>query len=72
DDKDCIWTIAYDRLKYFGELDDFLNSSVLNYNAALKGTSAWSNLYLDRDHSTAQQLLPSPNEPPPSLADSEK
>ncbi|MDR1924455.1 MAG: methylenetetrahydrofolate reductase C-terminal domain-containing protein [Planctomycetaceae bacterium] len=68
DDKDCIWTIAYDRLKYFGELDDFLNSPVLNYNAALKGTSAWSNLYLDRDHSAAQQLSPSPNEPPTSAS----
>ncbi|MDR1141941.1 MAG: methylenetetrahydrofolate reductase C-terminal domain-containing protein [Planctomycetaceae bacterium] len=50
-DKDCIWAIAYDRLKYFGEIDSFTNSPVITYNAALKGTSAWSNLYLDRDHS---------------------
>ncbi|MDR2756070.1 MAG: methylenetetrahydrofolate reductase C-terminal domain-containing protein [Planctomycetaceae bacterium] len=49
-DKDCIWTIAYDRLKYFNEFDDFINSPVITYNAALKGTSAWSNLYHDRDH----------------------
>ncbi|MDR1485352.1 MAG: methylenetetrahydrofolate reductase C-terminal domain-containing protein [Planctomycetaceae bacterium] len=50
DDKDCIWAIAYDRLKYFGEVDDLIKLPILTYNAALKGTSAWSNLYLDRDH----------------------
>lgn len=50
-DKDCIWTIAYDRLKYFNEFDGFKNSPIITYNAALKGTSAWLNLYLDRDHS---------------------
>jgi methylenetetrahydrofolate reductase (NADPH) len=51
DDKDCIWTIAYDRLKYFGELERFLNAPPIVYDAALEGTSAWGNLYLDRDHS---------------------
>ncbi|MDR0704325.1 MAG: methylenetetrahydrofolate reductase C-terminal domain-containing protein [Planctomycetaceae bacterium] len=61
DDKDCIWTIAYDRLKYFGEVDDFINSPVLIYNAALKGTSAWSNLYLDRDHNAQLSQTPENN-----------
>ena len=51
DDKDCIWTIAYDRLKYFNELSDFENSLPIVYNAALKGSSAWSNFYMNRDHS---------------------
>jgi methylenetetrahydrofolate reductase (NADPH) len=53
DDKDCIWTIAYDRLKYFNELEHFKNAPVIIYDAELKGTSAWSNLYLDRDHASA-------------------
>jgi len=48
DDKNCIWAIAYDRLKYFGEWDQIANEPVHVYNAALKGTSAWSNLYCDR------------------------
>jgi len=51
DDKDCIWTIAYDRLKYFKEFEEFANTPVITYDATLKGTSAWANLYMDRDHS---------------------
>ncbi|MCL2742585.1 MAG: methylenetetrahydrofolate reductase C-terminal domain-containing protein [Planctomycetaceae bacterium] len=50
-DKNCVWTIAYDRMKYFGEWDDFKDLPPICYNAALKDTSSWANLYLDRDHS---------------------
>ena len=48
EDKNCIWTIAYDRLKYFEEWEKFENEPVHVYDASLKGTSAWSNLYCDR------------------------
>jgi methylenetetrahydrofolate reductase (NADPH) len=51
DNKDCIWTIAYDRLKLFDEWDQFVSAPPICYNAGLKGTSAWANLYLERDHS---------------------
>jgi len=51
DDKDCIWTIAYDRLKHFGDWKKSGAAPPICYNANLKGTSAWANLYLDRDHS---------------------
>ena len=51
DDKDCVWTIVYDRLKHFGEWDESVSAPSICPNAALKGTSAWANLYLDRDHS---------------------
>ena len=54
-DKDCVWTIAYDRLKQFNEWETFVSASPICYNAGLKGTSAWANLYLDRDHSAGQQ-----------------
>jgi len=54
DDKDCVWTIVYDRLKHFGEWDESVSAPSICYNAALKGTSAWANLYLDRDHSATQ------------------
>ncbi|MDR0870409.1 MAG: methylenetetrahydrofolate reductase C-terminal domain-containing protein [Planctomycetaceae bacterium] len=53
DDKPCIWTLAYDRLKCFNEWREFEDKPPIVYNAALKGTSAWANLYLDRDHSAA-------------------
>ncbi len=48
DDKDCIWTIAYDRLKYYGEWERIENEPVRQYDAALQGTSAWSNEYCNR------------------------
>ena len=55
DDKDCVWTIAYDRLKHFHEWETFASAPPICYNAGLKGTSAWANLYLERDHSAGQQ-----------------
>jgi methylenetetrahydrofolate reductase (NADPH) len=51
DDKDCLWTIVYDRLKHFGEWEEFVSSLPICSNAGLMGTSSWANLYLDRDHS---------------------
>ncbi|MGL6195950.1 MAG: methylenetetrahydrofolate reductase C-terminal domain-containing protein [Thermoguttaceae bacterium] len=50
EDKDCVWTIAYDRLKCYKETEQLLDAPVITYNAALKNTSAWSNLYMNRDH----------------------
>ena len=55
DDKDCVWTIAYDRLKPFNEWEQVATAPPICNNAALKGTSAWANLYLDRDHSASQE-----------------
>jgi len=51
DDKDCIWTMAYDRLKYFGEWEQIADEPVYVHDASLWGTSAWSNLYCDRSGS---------------------
>ena len=48
DDKDCIWTIAYDRLKYFGEWEQIADEPVYVHDGSLRGTSSWSNLYCDR------------------------
>ena len=49
-EKDCIWARAYERLKPFGEEEDILERPVVFKNAALKGTSAWGNTFLGRDH----------------------
>jgi methylenetetrahydrofolate reductase (NADPH) len=55
DDKECIWAKAYERLKYYRESEHMLEGPTIYYNAGLKGTSAWANTYLDRDHLAAQQ-----------------
>jgi methylenetetrahydrofolate reductase (NADPH) len=49
-DKQCIWARAYDRLKYYGESEQLVKGPAVFYNAQLKGTSAWANTFLGRDH----------------------
>jgi methylenetetrahydrofolate reductase (NADPH) len=49
-EKDCIWSLAYDRLKAYGEEEEMLDRPVVYRNGSLKGTSAWSNTYLGLDH----------------------
>jgi methylenetetrahydrofolate reductase (NADPH) len=49
-DKECIWARAYDRLKAYGEEESMLEGPVVYRNGALKGTSAWANAFLGRDH----------------------
>ena len=49
-DKTCIWALAYDRLKAYGQEQHMLDRPVVTKNAALKGTSAWANTFLGRDH----------------------
>lgn len=49
-EKECIWARAYDRLKAYGEEEELLAGPAVIKNAALQGTSAWLNTYLERDH----------------------
>lgn len=49
-EKECIWARAYDRLKAYGEEQELLAGPAIVKNAALQGTSAWLNTYLERDH----------------------
>jgi methylenetetrahydrofolate reductase (NADPH) len=49
-EKECIWALAYDRLKPYGQEEKMLDRPVVFKNAALKGTSAWMNAFLERDH----------------------
>lgn len=49
-DKDCIWTRAYDRLKYYGESEKMLEGDPIVADARLEGTSSWSNTFLGKDH----------------------
>ncbi|MEC8841303.1 MAG: methylenetetrahydrofolate reductase C-terminal domain-containing protein, partial [Candidatus Poribacteria bacterium] len=49
-EKECIWSLAYDRLKAYDQEEPMLDGPVVFRNGALKGTSAWINTFLGRDH----------------------
>lgn len=49
-EKECIWARAYDRLKACGEEERMLQGPVVYKDGALRGTSAWANTFLGRDH----------------------
>jgi methylenetetrahydrofolate reductase (NADPH) len=49
-DSECIWGQAYERLKAFGEEEGLVAGPVVIKNNALRGTSAWANTFLGRDH----------------------
>jgi methylenetetrahydrofolate reductase (NADPH) len=49
-EKECIWSRAYKRLKAYGEEEEMLNRPAVFKDGALKGTSAWANTFLQRDH----------------------
>ena len=49
-DKECIWALAYERLKAYGEETTMLDGPVVIKDNALRGTSAWANTFLGRDH----------------------
>jgi methylenetetrahydrofolate reductase (NADPH) len=52
-EKDCIWSLAYERLKVYGEEEQMLAGPVVIKDNALMGTSAWGNTFLGRDHNAA-------------------
>ena len=49
-ERECIWARAYERLKSYGEEASMLDGPVVFYDNALRGTSAWANTFLGRDH----------------------
>jgi methylenetetrahydrofolate reductase (NADPH) len=53
-EKDCIWALAYERLKPYGEETTMLDGPVVIKDNALRGTSAWVNAFLGRDHHGAE------------------
>jgi methylenetetrahydrofolate reductase (NADPH) len=50
--KRCIWARAYNRLAPYGEAASMLERPVAVCDNALRRTSAWSNTFLGRDHTT--------------------
>jgi len=49
-EKECIWALAYERLKAYGEAESMLDGPVVIKDNALRHTSAWANTFLARDH----------------------
>ncbi|MSS73722.1 MAG: hypothetical protein EXS64_19875 [Candidatus Latescibacteria bacterium] len=49
-EKPCIWALAYDRLKAYGQEEAMLRRPAVFRDAALRGTSAWANTFLGRDN----------------------
>ena len=47
---ECIWSRAYDRLKYEGCEQELLAHVPVIQDESLRGTSSWSNVFLGRDH----------------------
>jgi methylenetetrahydrofolate reductase (NADPH) len=52
---DCIWLRAYERLKHDGHEQNLLDHVPVIQNQGLRGTSAWANLWLGRDHNSRKE-----------------
>jgi methylenetetrahydrofolate reductase (NADPH) len=52
---DCIWLRAYERLKHDGKENELLAHAPVVQNQGLRGTSAWANFWLGRDHAAKKQ-----------------
>jgi len=52
EDFECIWSRAYDRLKYEGREQDLVTHAPVIQDQSLRGTSSWANALLGRDHTS--------------------
>ena len=52
---DCIWLRAYERLKHDGREQELLDHGPVIQNQGLRGTSAWANDWLGRDHTAKRK-----------------
>jgi methylenetetrahydrofolate reductase (NADPH) len=60
DDFECIWSRAYDRLKFEGREQQLLLHAPVIQDESLRGDSSWANALLGRDHAGRRALLPPP------------
>jgi methylenetetrahydrofolate reductase (NADH) len=54
DDFECIWSRAYDRMKFAGREQDLLGHAPVIQDESLRGTSSWANALLGKDHAAAR------------------
>ncbi len=62
---DCIWLRAYERLKHDGTEQTLLQHAPAVQNQGLRGTSAWANLWLGRDHTAKREAAATTQQPAP-------
>ena len=67
---DCLWLRAYERLKHDGREERMLDHAPVVQNQGLRGTSAWANLWLGRDHAAKRKAAEAAN--PSSQAELQK
>jgi methylenetetrahydrofolate reductase (NADPH) len=58
---DCIWLRAYERLKHDGKENHLLDHAPVVQNQGLRGTSAWANFWLGRDHTRKNEVTARPS-----------
>jgi methylenetetrahydrofolate reductase (NADPH) len=63
---DCIWLRAYERLKHDGREQSLLAHAPVVQNQGLRGTSAWANDWLGRDHNAKREAAKSAEPSKPS------
>ena len=56
---DCIWLRAYERAKADGTAADLLSHTPVIQDQSLRGTSAWANNWLQKDHTFTNKPSPS-------------
>ena len=54
----CVWTRTYERLRADGIEERMLDRPVVYVDNQLRGTSAWANTFLERDHFARRNELP--------------
>ena len=52
EEKNCVWTLVYDRLSSINSLDDLRKEYTPPGDWSLSGTSSWANFFLGRDHTS--------------------
>lgn len=55
DERKCLWTVIYKRLKSAGRLDEMRSGYTPPRKAELEHTSGWANYFLGRDHSVRSE-----------------
>jgi methylenetetrahydrofolate reductase (NADPH) len=61
DVRECIWALAYDRLKPYGEELAMLDRPPVVQDNALRRTSSWANTFLGRDHYARREAAAEPS-----------
>ncbi|MEI6148129.1 MAG: methylenetetrahydrofolate reductase C-terminal domain-containing protein [bacterium] len=63
DEKPCVWTLVYPRLKGAGKMDDMRTRYVAPRKMELAYTSGWANYFLERDHAASAVPVEAPGNP---------